>query len=80
MVILNHARPRDALTLWHLLARVRPAERGAVFDALAARVQPPAGVTRERVLELDRRALDQWWNAFGLRDATFWRKWKRPLP
>jgi hypothetical protein len=80
MVVLNHARPRDALTLWHLLVRVRPAERGAVFDALAARVEPPAGVTRERVLALDRGALDQWWNAFGLRDATFWRKWKRPLP
>jgi len=80
MVILDHARSRDALTLWHLLARVRPAERGAVFDALAARVEPPAGVTRDRVLELDRSALDQWWNAFGLRDATFWRKWKRPLP
>jgi len=80
MEILDHARPRDALTLWHLIARVRPAERGAVFDALAARVQPPAGVTRERVLDLDRGALDQWWNAFGLRDATFWRKWKRALP
>lgn len=80
MVILSRARQRDALTLWHLLARVRPAERGAVYEALAARVEPPAGVTRERVLALDRGALDQWWNAFGLRDATFWRKWKRPLP
>ena len=79
-LILERARVRDAVTLWHLLPRVRPFERGNVFDALAARVKPPSGVTRERVLALDKDALDLWWNALGLGDTSFWRKWKRPLP
>ncbi len=79
-VVLERARPRDGVTLWHLLARVEPSERGDVFDALAARVPPPAGVTRARVLALDKSALDQWWDALHLGEASFWRMWKRPLP
>ncbi len=78
--ILDRARVRDGLTLWHLLARVRPSERGDVFDALARRVPPPAGVTREGVLALDKDSLDLWWDALGLGDTSFWRRWKRPLP
>ena len=79
-LILDRARPRDGLTLWHLLTRVRPSERGEVFDTLAARVPPPPGVTRERVLALDKNTLDLWWEALHLGDAAFWRQWKRPLP
>jgi hypothetical protein len=79
-LLLDRARPRDAMTLWHLLSRVQPVDRGRAFDALARRVPPPPGVAREQVLALDRRALDLWWNALGLRDVTFWRTWKRPLP
>jgi hypothetical protein len=79
-LILDRARPRDGLTLWHLLSRVRPSERGDVFDALAARVPPPAGVTRDGVLALDSSTLDLWWKALHFGDASFWRMWKRPLP
>lgn len=78
-LVLERARPRDALTLWHLLARVEPSERGAVYDAFAARVPPPQGVTRDAVLRLDRAALDLWWDALNLYDATFWRTWKGNL-
>jgi FecR-like protein len=74
--VLDRARPRDALTLWHLLSRVAVAERGAVFDALASRLPAPQGVTREAVMRLDRGALDRWWNALDLGDASFWRRWK----
>ena len=77
--VLDHARVRDAMTLWHLIARVTPADRPAVVDALAARVAAPAPVTRDAVLRLDRAALDQWWDALGLDEATWWRKWKQPL-
>ncbi len=77
--VLDHARERDAMTLWHLIPRVAAADRGAVVDALTARVQMPAGVTRDAVLQLDRRALDQWWDALGLLDTTWWRMWKRPI-
>ena len=59
---LSSARPEDALSVWHLLERVDPGLRGAVFDRLAALVPPPAGVTRQAVLLLDRAALDRYWN------------------
>jgi hypothetical protein len=75
--VLQHARPRDAMTLWHLVSRVDAAHRGAVVDALAARVPMPKGTTRDAVLRLDRPSLDAWWNALGLDDASWWRVWKR---
>ena len=75
--VLTLARPKDALTLWHLLSRVTPAERAPVYDRLASLVPPPAGVTREAVLAGDRQALEKWWNALGLDTAAWWRIWKQ---
>jgi hypothetical protein len=60
---LDAAEPRDGLTLWHLLARVAQDHRPAVFDALAALVAPPAGVTRAAILALDDAALLLWRDA-----------------
>jgi hypothetical protein len=31
-------------------------------------------------MRLDRAALDAWWNALGLQDASWWRVWKREYP
>jgi hypothetical protein len=76
-LVLDRARPRDALTLWHLLPRGTPDERARVFDRMAAVAPPPAGVTREAVLRGDRAALDQWWDALGVRSSTWWRLWKK---
>lgn len=59
-LILKEARPKDALTLWHLLVRVKPQDREAVFDRLASFAPLPEGVTRERALSLNRQALDLW--------------------
>jgi hypothetical protein len=59
---------------------VAPADRAAVVDALARRAPMPAPVTRDAVLRLDRAALDQWWDALGLDETTWWRKWKGPIP
>jgi hypothetical protein len=75
-VLLAHRHSGDAVTLWHLLSRVGEPDRAAVADALADQVAMPAGVTRDQVLRLDRDALDAWWNALGLGDATWWRKWR----
>ncbi|HSD47066.1 MAG TPA: FecR domain-containing protein [Pyrinomonadaceae bacterium] len=73
--LLNEARWRDTLTLWHLLARVQGDDRGLVYDKLAGFVAPPAGVTREGILQLDRVMLDRWksvlepnWNPIGIGD------------
>ena len=78
--VLQHARGRDAMTLWHLIPRVTPDERAAVIDALAARVPMPGTVSRADVLRLDRSALDQWWDQLGLDEASWWRKWKGTYP
>jgi hypothetical protein len=60
--VLALARPDDAISLWHLLARTEGAARIAVYERLADLVPPPAGVEREAVLRLDARALDTYWN------------------
>src|SRR5262245_44216615 len=43
--VLAGSRPRDAFTLWHLLARVGDDERPQVLDRLTALVRMPSGVT-----------------------------------
>ena len=75
---LGHARPRDALSLWHLLSRTSGEERGRVFDRLASLAPPPAAVTRAGVLRGDRAMLDAWWDTLGLDSASWWRIWQRP--
>jgi len=75
--VLNEAQIRDAFTVWHLLSRVDADQRGRVFDRLAELVPPPASVTREGILKLDQQMLDDWWDAFGLDTASWWRKWKQ---
>jgi len=70
--MLDQARPRDTLTLWHLLTRVEGEDRARVYDKMAALFPPPAGVTREGVLALNQQMLDSWrdamettWMGFG---------------
>lgn len=58
--MLNQSRPRDTLTLWHLLARVNGDERVRVYEKIESFVPPPAGVTRDGVLKLDQKMLEQW--------------------
>lgn len=59
-LMLNEARVRDTLTLWHLLARVEGEDRARVYEKIAALVPPPPGVTRDGVLRLDQEMLDRW--------------------
>lgn len=80
-IILNEARKQDALTLWHLLARVDgrddDQQRVLVYDRLSQFVPPPATVTKEGILRLDQPMLDQWWNVLGFDDISVWRHWER---
>jgi len=59
--IIKQSNLYDALTLWHLLSRTQKIEREKVFDALAEHIKPPANITREGVLRLDKKMLDAWW-------------------
>jgi hypothetical protein len=76
-VVLSAARPRDALTLWHLLGRTRGVERGEVFDRFSELVKLPPDATRARILAGDAKAMDASWNALGLGNTDWWRGWKR---
>jgi hypothetical protein len=78
-LVLSAARPRDGLTLWHLLTRGSIAERSRVYDRLAELVPPPPGVTRERILSGDREALGRWWDWLGIDVSTWWRIFKKTL-
>jgi hypothetical protein len=83
---LAESRPRDALSLWHLLARVEAEERGRVFDRLAQLVPPPRSVTRDGILRGERAMRERWWDELGLGSSEFWRMWTgawsdtRPAP
>jgi hypothetical protein len=60
MRLLAAARPRDTLTLWHLVSRVTPDLRPMVVDRIDELVPPPSTVVRERVLALDADTLRRW--------------------
>jgi hypothetical protein len=74
-LVIAESRPRDVVTLWHLLSRVQGADRDRVFDRLAALVPPPARVTRGAVRAGNKDALDTWWNALDLGTTSWWRTW-----
>jgi hypothetical protein len=59
-MLLEAARQKDSLTIWHLLFRSNQDERARVYDRLAQLSPPPAGVTREGVLSLDTKMTDRW--------------------
>lgn len=59
-VILSESRVRDTLTLWHLLSRVDPDERVHVFDRMVELTPLPDGISREKVLDLDKNTLERW--------------------
>jgi hypothetical protein len=75
--VLLQARPRDALTLWHLLQRGTSPERARVYERLAVLAPPPHGVARDDILAGKRQAIDRWWDSLGLDSTTWWRLWKR---
>lgn len=76
-ILLTDARKKDGLTLWHLLSRVDAPDRPGVYDRLAVLAPPPASVTRDGILRLDRQMLDSWWNSLGFGDVSLWRSFER---
>ena len=77
--MLDQARPRDTLTLWHLLTRVEGEDRARVYDKMAALFPPPAGVTREGVLALNQQMLDAWRDAMETTWMGIWKGLPKPL-
>jgi hypothetical protein len=77
--MLDQARSRDTLTLWHLLTRVEGEDRARVYDKMAALFPPPAGVTREGVLALNQQMLDAWRDAMETTWMGIWKGVPKPL-
>ncbi len=75
--ILAAAKPRDGLTLWHLLTRVSERQREVVFDRFTQLVSLPPEVSRTGVLRKDAHSIDLCWNALGLENTGWWRGWER---
>jgi hypothetical protein len=73
--ILREARPRDGLTLWHLLMRVPVEQRAAVLQRFRELV--PVQVDADAVLRGEAHALDACWNALNLENTGWWRGWER---
>lgn len=61
-VILRSARPRDTLTLWHLLPRVPASRRSEVADRIVELGSLPSGVSRDALGRLDAEAMDRTWS------------------
>ena len=76
-IVLEQARKRDALTLWHLLSRASVADRGRVFDRLNEFVPAPTAVTRDGIERGEHAMLDAWWNELGYDNISVWRKWEK---
>lgn len=76
-IVLAESRRQDALTLWHLLARVDDSHRMLVYNRLCVLAPPPANVSKEGILRLDPDMLDRWWNSLGFDDISVWRHWER---
>jgi hypothetical protein len=58
--MLPEARVRDTLTLWHLMSRVPEVDRLRVHDRITSLTPLPAGLSREKALELDAPTLKRW--------------------
>lgn len=58
--LLNEARVRDTLTLWHLLSRVAPADRQRVYNRMIELVPLPKTVSPDKALQLDPETLKLW--------------------
>jgi hypothetical protein len=58
--IIENAKAKDTLTLWHLLSRVSDKDREKVFKKILKFAKLPYGVTKKGILEADKVMLDEW--------------------
>jgi hypothetical protein len=80
--MLQHARPRDVLTLLMLVERGMPQPDAARIAARAAAlVPPPAGVSLDAVSRGDSDAVWAWYGRLSLPSPKAWmRNWRDALP
>lgn len=72
--LLVDSRPRDALTLWHLILRTNGSNRQRAAARFAELIP---GVNGQALGTGDPAAIDAAWNALSLGGTNWWRNWKR---
>jgi hypothetical protein len=81
--VLDRSTVDETITLWHLLQRVEPSQRGTVLDRLIMLAgATPEGVTRGSAMALEARALTAWRELLDDRWSTetvaWWKRaWRR---
>jgi len=75
-VLVAESRPKDGLTLWHLIAQTEGEARLLVVERLGVYVPLQ---DRDGILRGDRKALDKAWEALGLGGADWWRIWRQTI-
>ncbi len=58
--VLSVAQKSDAVSLWHLLARVEAKYKATIFSQLASYVSPPSGLTLNSSLSLNSTQMMSW--------------------
>lgn len=58
--MLKHARPRDTLTLWHVISRVTVQDREKVLSRAIELTPLPVGISKESIVSLDAEAMRRW--------------------
>jgi len=58
--ILASSTEKENITLWNLIRRVTPEQKGAVYDKLYELVPHPDNIAKKEILNLDQDALQGW--------------------
>lgn len=79
--VVRAARVRDTMSLLHLIGSAPPQQRALLFEVTARFAPPPAGVTRERIINGDPSAVDTWRKSIGLTGVKrWWLNWRDAVP
>ncbi|MBV8519788.1 MAG: hypothetical protein JO197_20525 [Acidobacteria bacterium] len=80
-LVLQYAKPRDAMSLLALLDQKDIRGRGEIYDRLATLTNPPEGVTREGIIAGNSAMVDTWRRSLGLGNVKrWWLQWRDALP
>ena len=71
--VLHLAGTADGITMWHLLFRVNPDERGRIYDRLSQLIPPPRAVTRAGFLAGDTSMTRAWQERLDIYSDETWR-------
>ncbi|HUO83833.1 MAG TPA: hypothetical protein VM534_01855 [Thermoanaerobaculia bacterium] len=75
--LLALARPRDRMTLWHLLRNGSPDQRRLIAERIAELEPLPPGMTVDRLAGGDRETVDRLGEDFGIRPSSRLGSWMR---